>query len=37
MKGSRKLGREERVLWGKVAKTTRPISGDWKICWLSMT
>lgn len=27
MKGSRKLGREERVLWGKVAKTTRPISG----------
>ncbi|MDH0614842.1 MULTISPECIES: Smr/MutS family protein [unclassified Agrobacterium] len=27
MKGSRKLGKEERVLWGKVAKTTRPISG----------
>ncbi|HAU78794.1 MAG TPA: DNA mismatch repair protein MutS, partial [Agrobacterium sp.] len=27
MKNSRKLGKEERVLWGKVAKTTRPISG----------
>jgi DNA-nicking Smr family endonuclease len=27
MKGGRKLGKEERVLWGKVAKTTRPISG----------
>lgn len=27
MKGSRKLGKEERILWGKVAKTTRPISG----------
>jgi DNA-nicking Smr family endonuclease len=27
MKGGRKLGREERILWGKVAKTTRLISG----------
>ncbi len=27
MKGSRKLGKDERILWGKVAKTTRPISG----------
>ena len=27
MKNSRKLGKEERILWGKVAKTTRPISG----------
>ena len=27
MKSSRKLGKEERILWGKVAKTTRPISG----------
>ncbi|MFK3778741.1 Smr/MutS family protein [Agrobacterium sp. NPDC089420] len=27
MRGSRKLGREERILWGKVAKTARPISG----------
>lgn len=27
MKGGRKLGKEERVLWGKVARTARPISG----------
>ncbi|NTF33367.1 Smr/MutS family protein [Rhizobium skierniewicense] len=27
MKGGRKLGRDERILWGKVAKTTRLISG----------
>ena len=27
MKGGRKLGKEERVLWGKIAKTTRPMSG----------
>ncbi|MDS7598265.1 Smr/MutS family protein [Agrobacterium tumefaciens] len=27
MKGSRKLGKDERILWGRVAKTTRPISG----------
>lgn len=27
MKGSRKLGKEERILWGKVARTARPISG----------
>ncbi|MEW9524713.1 MULTISPECIES: Smr/MutS family protein [Agrobacterium tumefaciens complex] len=27
MKSSRKLGKEERILWGKVAKSTRPISG----------
>ncbi|WHA41284.1 Smr/MutS family protein [Agrobacterium larrymoorei] len=27
MKGGRKLGREERILWGKVARTARPISG----------
>lgn len=27
MKGGRKLGRDERILWGKVAKTTRPIAG----------
>ncbi len=27
MNGSRKLGKDERILWGKVAKTTRPISG----------
>jgi DNA-nicking Smr family endonuclease len=27
MKSGRKLGREERILWGKVAKTARPISG----------
>ncbi|NTF08625.1 Smr/MutS family protein [Agrobacterium rubi] len=28
MKGGRKLGRDERILWGKVAKTTRLISGS---------
>ena len=27
MKGGRKLGKDERILWGKVAKTTRLISG----------
>ena len=27
MKGGRKLGKEERDLWGKVARTARPISG----------
>lgn len=27
MKGGRKLGRDERILWGKVARTTRLISG----------
>lgn len=27
MKGGRKLENEERVLWGKVAKTTRPMPG----------
>lgn len=27
MKGGRKLGKEERVLWGKVARTARPMSG----------
>lgn len=27
MTGGRKLGRDERILWGKVAKTTRLISG----------
>lgn len=27
MKGGRKLNRDERILWGKVARTTRPVSG----------
>lgn len=27
MKGGRKLGKDERILWGKVARTARPISG----------
>lgn len=27
MRGGRKLSTEERILWGKVAKTTKPISG----------
>jgi DNA-nicking Smr family endonuclease len=27
MTGGRKLSAEERILWGKVAKTTKPISG----------
>ncbi len=27
MKGGRKLGKDERILWGKVARTTRLVSG----------
>ncbi len=27
MKGGRRLGKDERILWGKVARTARPISG----------